>query len=251
MSQHFDNRFYNEMSSEPLGMTKIGTYNSIKNTKFNRLNKINNITIYNSKKTREINNYYEITRILYNLDIPIQLSPRIIYNIKLFYNKLPKGTIYRSPDLLTPVAIYITCLQDFVFINVKELYKTSKCNTHNFGKCLKLIYKLFPNIYYKFMSKEFRIKTILNQLMGLKLYFRFPNSFMFIASQFLETYYETLKNTKPSVITAKIFRLTKDDFGNKMKEFTDINICNRLGIKSSVCSNIKLKEGKHVSNKRI
>ena len=228
-----DQRAYTEMSVEGLGLTQIG-FKSERMNEYVRLNNLDKgISNYKSMLRRS---YYEIKRFLANLDLPIQLRLQIEKNQLIFYSQLPSGINLRSPRILIPVTLYISALQNQIFVNVKELMTHSECSRVEFGRGLITIYRNNPLLYKSLKSEQFRKKMILNLLMGLKCYFHYPEPFIFLASEILELYYKQLKNSKIEVIVAKIFKLIKKALPNEMRGFRNIHLCNYLGIESGVCS---------------
>lgn len=101
------------------------------------------------------------------------------------------------------------------------------------------------------MGREFRsnlplnkIKTVFSQLSAIRDHFNLSDDFIFVAGRLLAKHFENLKNTKTPVITARIFRLTRDYIG-KYKISTNTNmrqVCDFLGVRPSNCSYSKFKD---------
>ena len=184
---------------------------------------------------RKIVFYYETKRIISVLKLPTRLKHAVLENAEKFYKYFKPWSYCRGGRVLIPVSVYITCLEAFIFINRKELSTYKDCTKIEFNRCLTGILRKDDKLRLKIRSEDFRMETILNQLIGLRNHFGLPKSFLKTSIRYLYQYYDKLKNTKETVITARIYQLTHSHLKEEMKPFNVNQACKFLGVCRSVC----------------
>lgn len=231
-------RDYDKRQNEVSRRRYMGSKSEI--LKFPQFRSIRNLDYNVNNGLREFYFYREVKRILTGLKISIS-SDMVLKNAEKFYNYFIPHSKCRGVDVLIPVSIYFTCIESFIFVNRDKLLEFGMCTKNAFNRCYMKILMKDDKLRFKLLDINFRQKTILNQLIGLRNHFKLPKAFLKVSIECLFEYYNELKNSKLVVITAKIFRLTKDTLKEEMKNFTIRQACYWLGVHSSVCSNIKLR----------
>ena len=195
--------------------------------KYQKLNELNKEV--DSTENRKVGFYYEATRVLTALELPIKLRDSVLKNADGFYSILGKGTYHRGGSVLVPVATYLTCLERFIFRRRIDFYPF--CSKHLFNRCITSILKENRQLRLKLLSKDFRIKTILVQLNGLKSHFYLNGVFFSIASENLYKYYDKINDCINTAITSVIFDLTTHQLMGRFLLMAEV--CRFLGISQS------------------
>ena len=172
--------------------------------KYEKLKRIDGFSTV--KETRAYDSWIKATMVLDGLSLPLNLRSEVLENANSFYKILGKHTPHRGVGVLIPVSIYITCLERFIFVRRRDYY--SFCSEHLFNRCLKAILTKNRLLKEKLLSDDFRIKTILVQLSGLKEHFYLNGVIFERCKENLFNYFDDSKNWTNTAISGAIFDLT-------------------------------------------
>lgn len=197
---------------------------------FNRLQTLNNVK--NAFYHFFNQSYIEIIRILGNLNLSLRFKLNISKLSVKLYKSIKKYGNYRCSKYLTPISIYIFCLQNHIFINLKELLMYSNIKRKDFLRCITIILTKFPKTHNKFKQKEFRIKTIVNILFGIFTNFNLPKEFFSLSIKNLEKNFLKFEHKKNTTLTSLIYRITIREL-HYYSFGLDALICRFLGIAQS------------------
>ena len=200
----------------------------LKFPKYQKLSEINNHR--NQNENREIDFYRKTSVVLGRLNLSIKLRTSILKNAENFYSVLGYRTNHRGTKVLIPVSVYIACLERFIFVKRNAFYQF--CTKHNFDRCLRAILVKNNPLRLKFLSKDFRIKTITVQLSGLQNHFYLNGLFFQKAFENLSKYYDIVKNGINAGITGVIFDLTAHQLIGKFVMKSEV--CRFLGISEAL-----------------
>lgn len=219
-------------------MEKVQTGNGTKWRYFDRLNKTG--ADYNYETSFEIPAHYEIKRLIAGLDIHHNggFLARVQYNVGIYYSQMPFGSGSRNVFILSPVALYITGLESFIFINIHALYGLMECKKRQFVDALYRVYRKNKQLYNHIHSDEFRKQYVYNLFLGLKNQFGYPDEFLGLAGKLLSTHFEGLKNRKDTVVAVLLFARCKEFMGRALST-TYTEVCGFLGVSQSVINNNK------------
>lgn len=222
-------RDFEKRQNEIPNRNVIGFKNEL--LKFPKYQKLSKINSHRTQiENREIDFYREASVVLGRLNLSIKLRDSVLENAERFYLVLGYSTNHRGPKVLIPVSVYITCLERFIFVKRNAFYQF--CTKHNFDRCLRAILVKNNSLRLKFLSKDFRIKTITVQLSGLQNRFYLNGLFFQKAFENLNKYYDIVKNGINAGITGIIFDLTAHQLIGKF--VMKAEVCRFLGITASL-----------------
>lgn len=218
-------------------MEKVQTGNDTKWSYFDRLNKSG--PDYNHKNSFELPAHYEIMRLIAGLDIHHNggFLAQVQHNVGQYYNQISFGSGSRNAFILAPVALYITALERFIFINIHELYGLMECRKRQFVDALYRVYRNNKGLYNYIHSEEFRKQYIYNIFLGLKNQFGYPDEFLSLAGKLLSEHFKDFKNRKDTVVAVLLFAKCKECMGWGALSTTYTEVCRFLGVSQSVINN--------------
>lgn len=211
----------------------IGTPRERMNKGYQRVYKTQ--VIY-TRKSKEMHIEMELKRILANLHLSLDMWYDINLRFKRYYSQLKYATKNRGYKLLLPVAVYLHCLENIIFIPYNKMKEAFNCKKKDFYNCLKEVLKNNPTLFKKSKTVSFRKQMILQMLSGLKNEFAYPDDFLSLCIKYVSKWFETFKNKRNEVIAIIISYIVKEKYYknemihcmNKASQF--------LGIESSVIS---------------
>ena len=180
--------------------------------KYQKLREINGFST-SYKENRDNDFWNEVSIVLGRLHLSFKLRDTVLKNANIFYEQLGFSTYHRGSKVLIPVSIYLTCLERFIFVKRSDFYRN--CSKKAFDNCFKEILRNNDSLRIKLHSDDFRIKTILVQLNGLRNNLKLRSPFFSMASECLYQNYNSLKNSKITVITGRIFALVKKNLDDQ------------------------------------
>ena len=163
----------------------------------------------------------------------------VLHNAEKAYEQFPVGTKLRRPEIIAPIALYISCKRAFIFVRNKDLFKLMRCEKVHFNRGLSELLRKNKKLFFELRSDRFR-KTYLNMLlMGVKNHFDYTPEFLVLSRRLLEEYYEIFKNRKDAVIALFICVLVREKMEGRLKE-TNNQVSNFLGVVGSVINGNKV-----------
>lgn len=148
----------------------------------------------------------ELSRFISSLCLPSVLLDLTIKRVFMFYEQLPKERLYRSIFYLVPVALYITALENFIFIKLSSVLEQIRLDKGNklrrFNRVFSLVLECNPSIMRGLRNDDFRKKFILNFLTRF-----FPLN---IVKKELDNNWSILKNMRDRVIIGVFLYLYLD-----------------------------------------
>ena len=226
--------------------TSIGTiyerYEEGEGPKWSYLNMLNGQSCNNQGRFKK-DVLYEAKRILDGLSIPSNnvLIEQIHHNVMLFREQFKPHTSCRAAHTITPIGVYITCLENYIFINLHQFYELLNYSKKKFLKILREVYWNNKMLYNDMLSDKFRQKYIYHILMGIKNQFEYPDEFLNVARHYLSECFEGFKNRKNTVIVILIIAKCREFLGRQLSA-TNIEISKFLGTSLSFIYNtFKLK----------
>jgi transcription initiation factor TFIIIB Brf1 subunit/transcription initiation factor TFIIB len=221
-----------------LSKTQIGSKQERRHfsngVKLEKLNKIHSINT--NEENLEISAKVEIRRILSALQLSRSLECIIFQKYQLIRSQISPRTKYRSPEKLIPIVIYYYHKLNSIPINDSSLLEVAKISKKDFND-----FKLQINEFIPHYAERNRKEYITQQIGKLVEHFDFGMEFYFQAKRVLYKLWETIKNTKDSVIAgvvASILVLCNDEIDVKVS-----SICELLGIRMST---IQTQVEKHI-----
>lgn len=224
------NRPYDEdiLQYAVLSKTQIGSKyerrhfnNSVKLEKLNKIHSINT-----NEENLKISAKVEIRRILSALQLSRSLERIIFQKYQAIRSQISPRTKYRSPEKLIPIVVYYYHKLNSIPINESNLLEVAKISKKDFND-----FKLQINEFIPHYAERNRKEYITQQIGKLVEYFDLGMEFYFQAKRVLYKLWESIKNTKDSVIAgvvASILVLCNDEIDVKISY-----ICERLGIRMS------------------
>ena len=221
-----------------LSKTQIGSKherrhfsNSVQLEKLNKIHSINS-----NEENLKISAKVEIRRILSALQLSRSLERIIFQKFQAIRSQISPRTKYRSPEKLIPIVIYYYHKLNSIPINEFNLLEIAKISKKDFND-----FKLQINEFIPHYAERNRKEYITQQIGKLVEHFDLGMEFYFQAKRVLYKLWETIKNTKDSVIAgvvASILVLCNDEIEVKISY-----ICERLGIQMST---IQSQVEKHI-----
>jgi len=221
-----------------LNKTKIGKKHERRQysnaAKFEKLNRMHSLN--SNEENLRISAKVEIRRLLAALKRPRSLESTIFQKYQVIRDQISPRTKYRSPEKLVPIVIFYYHKLNSFPINEQNLLEVAKISKKDFNDFKLQINEFIPN-YAERNRKEY----IIQEIAKLVDHFELGMEFYFQAKRILYTLWETIKNTKDSVIAsfvASILVLCNDEIDVKVS-----SICERLGIRMST---IQAQVEKHI-----
>jgi len=211
-----------------LSKTKIGSKHERRRfsnaAKFEKLNKMHSLN--SNEENLRITAKVEIRRILAALRRPRSLESTIFQKYQVIRKQISPRTKYRSPEKLVPIVIYYYHKLNNLPINEQNLLEIAKISKKDFND-----FKLQINEFIPHYAERNRKEYIIQEIAKLVEHFELGMDFYFQAKRILYKLWETIKNTKDSVVAAvvaSILVLCNDEIDVKISY-----ICDRLGIRMS------------------
>jgi len=211
-----------------LSKTKIGSKyerRQFSNSgKFEKLNKMHSLN--SNDENLKISAKVEIRRILAALKRPRSLESTIFQKYQAIRDQISPRTKYRSPEKLVPLVIFYYHKLNSLPINEQNLLEVAKISKKDFND-----FKLQINDFIPHYAERNRKEYIIQEIGKLVEHFQLGMEFYFQAKRILYKLWETIKNTKDSVVAgvvASILVLCNDQIDVKISY-----ICERLGIRMS------------------
>ena len=221
-----------------ISKTKIGSKHERRQfsnrSKFEKLNKMHSLN--SNEENLEISAKVEIRRILAALKRPRSLESTIFQKYLTIREKISPRTKYRSPEKLVPIVIFYYHKLNSLPINEQELLDVAKLSKKDFND-----FKLQINEFIPHYAERNRKEYIIQEIAKLVEHFDLGMEFYFQAKRILYKLWETIKNTKDTVVcgvVASILVLCNDQIDVKISY-----ICERLGIRMST---IQSQVEKHI-----
>lgn len=211
-----------------LNKTKIGSKHERRQfsngPKYEKLNKMHSLN--SNEENLEISAKVEIRRILAALKRPRSLENTIFKKYQAIREQISPRTKYRSPEKLVPIVIFYYHKLNSLPINEQELLDVAKISKKDFND-----FKLQINAFIPHYAERNRKEYIIQEIAKLVEHFDLGMEFFFQAKRILYNLWETIKNTKDSVVAgviASILVLCNNEIDVKISY-----ICDRLGIRMS------------------
>ncbi|MFW9951773.1 MAG: TFIIB-type zinc ribbon-containing protein [Candidatus Thorarchaeota archaeon] len=189
-----------------------------------RLNKLD--AIRENEETIKRAALVEIRRILTGLQFSLQEVPIIYKKFQKIRSQLGKGTKYRAPEKLIPCVIYFHYKAANKPIHQSQLLELTTLSKKEFNNFKLQMLEMWPNY-----QERNRQEYILRRLFGLCEHFGLGMTFYHQSKKILYKLYDSIKNTKDSVIVGLISSIILLCSGEE--EIRVSNICDHLEIRMS------------------
>ncbi|MCP4648644.1 MAG: hypothetical protein GY853_01005 [PVC group bacterium] len=202
-------------------------------SKYQRLYKLNDCR--SNEGQRKKKKHYELRRLLSGLQLPIMLYESILKKDALYYSQAQEDKL-RDVFTSLPIALYLHCTENNIFVNRRDLYSLMRCDKKKFNQGLLKVLERNKELTGKLRSEDFRRKYILTILHGLKASLNCPHGFIKLSYLYILECFEELKGKKDTVIVSFIYYMVRQ----KLPELPPLRIaCRFLGIEQSTISNNK------------
>ncbi len=145
-------------------------------------------------------------------------------------NNIQKGTQYRNPIKLTPIALYLFMKTNGFDIASKDYYEAAGLSREQFRKGLMCVRNYCP----EYINRDKR-GIVLRKIINVRTHFSFNSQFTEISECLLEKLWVFIKDTKEEIIAGVICILTMIKLPVHNVKY-DI-ICKKLGVKFGTITN--------------